>query len=324
MPVIVADAQKHSSMEVHFPFVTRSAASRFLLAVVVSGGMLSACSLTPHPTPDTTLTRLAARASAEAKTFDSSDSPYAALRRADLAELRTEIQRVCGHKNDGTLPSSCDDSALDSAIEKAHLDVDNNSNPADAATIAAQEIVSSAGELPEGSMLLAANQLVDLVSAGAAAPTTGGALFDPSVNKKLKSSDVKVDADAARDALAWEYSIVYGLGVATASASGLLKQAVNDSIDAHQNRISILQSSLAPTGNFPKPESAYELKKYQQPFDAQSTADYIEALRKDTTDYWIATAATAKTTSWKELALAFAAQTAVGAPTAPANVLPAR
>ncbi|AKP08943.1 Hypothetical protein Cp262_1280 [Corynebacterium pseudotuberculosis] len=308
--------------------MTRSAASRFLLAVLVSGSTLSACGLTPHPEPNTTLTRLAARAATEAKVFDSSDAPYSALRRENLAELRKEIQRVCGHKNDGTLPASCDDSSLDAAIEKASFDFDRNSSPADAATTAAQELVSSAGDLPEGSMLLAANQLVALVSAGAAAPTTGGAMFDPSVNK-LKSSDVKVDADAARDALSWEYSIVYGLGIATASANGLLKQAVNDSIDAHQNRISILQTSLAPTGELPKPESAYELKKYQQPVDAQSTADYIEALRKDTTDYWIATAAAAKTTSWKELALAFAAQTAASAPTpgvpiAPVKALPAR
>lgn len=206
------------------------------LAPLLLVPLLASCSLEDvagyfGPQPDARLAALADRAHADG-------------RGAHAAELETEIARLCGTHEDGTVPSSCD--YTPSPVE-----------PGDAFLIT----VDAVDAVPAESRDLVARQSVELAAG------------DP---EPLDLSEAA--AAQARALLRSEYAHLHGLEVARAFHAADL---VDPLIDATSHRITLLREVLAPTGDVPVAEAGYELRDGADPA-APEFVDQLEQAAADT------------------------------------------
>lgn len=279
-------------------------------------GCLVACNISPSPEPNATLLDLAAIAHNDAAVLQSKNTDLVQQRHTDFEELISEIQRLCGTNSEGKVPDSCSNEVVQAAVDKHAASLKETATESDAATRSAQAIVSAIDSAPSESLGLLGQQLVDLVRAGAAAPQSGIAQLDPrdEINKGTSKDDLIQDGDTLKKALDWEYSAIYGLGVALAHSPAGSKNAVSDAITAHRDRVELLESSFAesfPNEPIPRPEAAYEFSGYPEPHDAQSARAFIDSLEADSAAWWLHALSESHSPTWRSLCASLAAQNAV-------------
>ncbi|AZA11639.1 DUF4439 domain-containing protein [Corynebacterium gerontici] len=270
---------------------------------------LAGCSLISQPEPNATLVELAAQAQYESQTYQTPSLKE--LRTGDAEELIAEILRECGHRDDGQQPESCDRATVDDAISAAALDQRPGLELFD---VSASNIANVATTAPQDAMPVIVQQVLDLVAAGSATPNTGAA--ELRMNKELKSQGisseaVNADAEDARSALKEEFATRYALGVAQAYAEPGTAGAIAELRAAHQSRIDLLESSLAPTEDVPVAEPAYEIAG-TVPENPGSAAVLVDELHQHMVDTYAHLAAQARTPSWRMFCLAMASQSLRG------------
>ncbi|CAB0997303.1 hypothetical protein FRC0497_01407 [Corynebacterium diphtheriae] len=294
-------------------FLQRSTTSA--ISAICLLGCVVACDISPSPDPNATLIDLAAIAHNDAAVLQSKNSALAQQRHADSEELISEIQRLCGTNSEGKLPESCSNEIVQGAVDKQAVSLKETVTESDAATRSAQAIVSAIGSAPSESLGLLGQQLVDLVRAGAAAPQSGIAQLNPrnEINKGTSKDDLIHDRESLKKALDWEYSAIYGLGVALAHSPAGTRTAVSDAITAHRDRVELLESSFAesfPNETIPRPEAAYEFSGYPEPHDAQSSRAFFDSLEADSAAWWLHALSESHSATWRALCASLAAQSA--------------
>lgn len=280
-------------------------------ALLVATGSLAACGVGDAPTPNKHLAALAAEAEANA-----ADPAAASLRRGDASELRTEMLRLCGFHSNHDPVASCDAAAIDDAIAQASSTLSPTPNEPGATartlTVAAQHIVDQAKDIPQESGAVVAQQIVELVQAGAAPPAAPSLGLDDNAASQASKEDRKHDQQAARETLRQLYAMRYAVGVGMAYASNAQAVRGTQDLRALSDRISAVSTALDGTDDVPAPEAAYSLSgDYPQPKAPGSGDALLERIRADEVALWQATAAQAQSGNWRAMSLALGAQAAV-------------
>lgn len=265
------------------------------LALALVGALgLSACSLVPKPEPDPALTALYQRAAADATAAaDAADPDTEALRSGDAQELKGEIERLCGHYDDGSVPSSCDVTATDAGS-------------VDTSTPATTQILDTIAQVPQESLPVVVPEFVDLAARGATLPALHSADLSTATNSTMKKEELSQDVEALTEQLKQEYALIYGLGVALAFADSDLQQRVTDAIAQHREIASVLEASFPAGTTAPAPEAGYSLDQYTVPADAATAAQFVDEALADRAESWAATASTAHAESWRYQSLIIA------------------
>lgn len=217
------------------------------------------------PKPNQALVNLAHYA--ETKSADDSDvtdSGSHELLAAQSAELYTEIERLCGLREDGTTPPSC-------ARDKM--------TPSDDETLSSltpvEAIAHSAHDVPAESRPLLATQAADLAALAPEQDLPELPVLEPGPAIEL-----------ATQQLEWEYSQVYGLDFARAFLEGESVTAVDAQIKEMESRIDVLRAALANAESIPVPQAAYTSEGSQLPTDPASATAFVAQLSKSEGTFW--------------------------------------
>ncbi|MCQ9351606.1 hypothetical protein NQ015_00545 [Corynebacterium sp. 153RC1] len=253
---------------------------------------LAGCSvLDPQPLPDAHLAALAATAQAD--------------RPNDAAALRAEMIRVCGHREDGSVPESCSEQAIDATI---------SSSPAVEPAEAAGQVEDLFFALPEQSRLLVAQMYTTLpASSDVEVTPEPPALEGSDQPPQDKAQDPEQESDwaaALRTGLEEEYELLYGLDVARAFADPATTARIDRAHHVHTERVAQLQELLAPTGDVPAALPAYAFAPAATvPVDQATAAIAVDELLRSTSSTWANIAAEAKTEAFASYTLRLSAPT---------------
>ena len=255
---------------------------------------LAGCSvLDPQPLPDAHLAALAATAQAD--------------RPNDAAALRAEMIRVCGHREDGSVPESCSEQAIDATISSSQA-----VEPAEAAG----QVEDLFFALPEQSRFLVAQMYTTLpassdVEVAPEPPALEGSEQPPQNKAQDPEQESESDwATALRTGLEEEYKLLYGLDVARAFADPATTARIDRAHHVHTERVAQLQELLAPTGDVPAALPAYAFAPSATvPVDQATAATAVDELLRSTSSTWAHIAAEAKTEAFASYALRLSAAT---------------
>ncbi|MCQ9371009.1 ferritin-like domain-containing protein [Corynebacterium sp. 35RC1] len=253
---------------------------------------LAGCSvLDPQPLPDAHLAALAATAQAD--------------RPNDAAALRAEMIRVCGHREDGSVPESCSEQAIDATISSSQA-----VEPAEAAG----QVEDLFFALPEQSRLLVAQMYTTLpassdVEVTPEPPALEGSEQPPQDKAQDPEQESESDwAAALRTGLEEEYELLYGLDVARAFADPATTARIDRAHQVHTERVAQLQELLSPTGDVPAALPAYAFAPSSTvPVDQATAAIAVDELLSSTSSTWANIAAEAKTEAFASYALRLSA-----------------
>ncbi|MCQ9342404.1 hypothetical protein [Corynebacterium kozikiae] len=259
---------------------------------------LAGCSvLDPQPLPDAHLAALAATAQAD--------------RPDDAAALRAEMIRVCGHREDGSVPESCSEQAIDATISSSQA-----VEPAEAAG----QVEDLFFALPEQSRLLVAQMYTTLPASSDGEvtqepPALEGSDQPPQDKAQEPEQESESDwATALRTGLEEEYKLLYGLDVARAFADPATTARIDRAHQVHTERVAHLQALLAPTGDVPAALPAYAFAPSATvPVDQATAAIAVDELLRSTSSTWANIAAEAKTEAFASYALRLSAPASAGA-----------
>lgn len=239
------------------------AVSALVLAAALS---LSSCTALFGPTANDTLAGL-------------QDHAVADGRLEHAQQLGAEIARVCGIREDGTVPDTCGTDPSDRSQnapgwfaglladlrEENHEESPSPEPPA----AALRRLVNALDEAPKESADLLATQAVSLAGAARLVP-------DPSSVRLIAKRDGQSTAtNSARALLAHEQATVYGLTQAQAFAAQDLRAVLDERIAQHRKLTAALAAVLEPTGSVPQPAAGYSFEGVPEPVDAATAESYI-------------------------------------------------
>lgn len=234
------------------------------------------------PSPDTDVLALAQRADADAAALAQTSPETAELRRLHADQLYAEIDRLCGVRDDGSVPDSC---VVERTVPDASGLPDDPSGVLDDSIALHLEELS---DVPDESVALVTGQAIELA-----------ALADPVELPGFVELTNPEDIAAAQELLAWEHAAFHGLGLAAAFVDPGQSSELSALADAHQERILGLRALLEPAGQAPAAAPGYELEGFPPPSDGPSATEFITSLEADTVQLWHATAAEARTSGWR-------------------------
>ncbi|MCX7443965.1 DUF4439 domain-containing protein [Corynebacterium sp. P7003] len=260
-------------------------------ALLLAGG-LSGCHITPTPEPDPALSALSAAAHADVSVLSGTDPRGAEARERHAAELDGEIRRLCGHREDGSVPESCD---LPQTTER---DPSTGGDPSAVLPGSAEFIIGKLGEIPTESVPRVARMHAELAVLAGTTPDPSTAVREMDPGSGVGS----VDVDAAREALDWEYSAIYGLGVAQAWADPEVAEVIGRSIEGHRDLAEALRGLLAtvPDADPPVPAAGYTVASgAETPEDPASALAAAVRIDTDSALMWQAAAGAAEGALWR-------------------------
>lgn len=256
------------------------------LLVLPAALLLTSCTVMDvvGPRPNGEIMALAKQASADAT---GGDPDWRTLRQTQSQQLHDEALRLCGVDPSGKTPSSCDVAGGDTELPAA----------ADASALL-EHTVAAADKVPSDSVDLVVAQAVD-----ALALTTVD--LEP-VQGQLTSD---ADAAAARDMLARENAMYYGLGIALAYADDGLRARIGVLRDASHERVDALTRILPPgVGEALVPAAGYAFADgYAEPTSPEEAAQLVKSMQADLVKEWRYAAARADAAQWREDAIRLAA-----------------
>ncbi len=239
-----------------------------LLAVTTLATTLAGCSVVDAfgPSANDKVLTLAQLAEADAEAWSGEGSgdgsgEVSALRAHHAEDLFAEIARLCGTDADGRVPDSC-------GYEHADPEVTAHEDPSGSLA----EYVELIPEAPAESRDLLTAQAVDLA-----------ALVDTVPEAPEMTTE---DAEVARDLLRREFGAVYALDLAQAYADADSTSGLEGLLRAHEERISALEETLAPTGEVPVPEAGYAFTDLATPTDPASALTFAADVEYSLTQAW--------------------------------------
>ncbi|MBI9000698.1 ferritin-like domain-containing protein [Corynebacterium sp. CCM 9185] len=255
-------------------------------------GCLSACQITPSPEPDPALAVLSADAHIDVAELSGTDPRGAAVRERHAEALDAEIRRLCGVLEDGSTPDSCTvPVSTDAAVS---VDTGSGDVLPDSAALIARKAASA----PKDSVLKLARMHGELAVITGTTP-------EPSATGKFVDGTVlapdSADLKAAERALEWQYSAIYGLGVAQAWADSGTAAVIGEAVDVHRQLANQLHELLSgvPGARSPVPAAGYEFSGGDAPTDPDSALAAAVRIETDSVLMWQAAAAGAEKPGWR-------------------------
>lgn len=258
--------------------------ARMAAVAAVASVTLTGCSLIPTPSPDPTLLSLYQRAALDAK--DASDPNVAALRADNAAALKSEIERLCGHYDDGQVPESCQ--------------VTEDPTGVDTATPATTHILDQLATVPQESLPVVLMEFLQLATQLGPLPPLHHADVSIQTNTNVPKSVVNADEETFLLRTEQEFGFTYGLQMAMAYADADLLPLLEESLNSHYEILNKLEET---TGSqymaIPVLQPTYDLSTYPTVSDAASAREFYSALLSDLLKGWMQAAAQAGADSWR-------------------------
>ncbi|MGP6172937.1 DUF4439 domain-containing protein [Corynebacterium sp. A21] len=269
--------------------------------MILSLPALSACAVVDllGPRPNSELQTLAAQAVHDEVALTEQDPAAAQLRGRQADTLLTEIQRLCGTDETGTVPTTCEVDLSGYVVPSGAPET-----PAEIINAALGNYVHALDAVPEQSRDLLTTQAIELAAADGDI-----ALPDPLL------ITAEEDLNTARSLLEQELAAEYGLGVALAFADADTRTTIDALLSAHRERILALQLLLQDSGQVPEPQAGYEFDQAPEPVDTASARLFADTIAADTHLRWQSAAVNAESVEWRGFAVEAAAHSRVAQPT---------
>lgn len=207
---------------------TRGHVRRAAAAVVMTtaiGMTLSGCSLAEQfgPKPNKELATLYQDARNDAEVFAQTNPGLAGLRADQAEELHAEIIRVCGFRQDGTVPKTCDDNAIADQVASTPMTLELSEDPSPSYS---STIISA----PESSRALLVAQATDYAVQQGRDDVTTIAAQVKSDEDAAKSLNNENEQQILTTLAEFEAGAVYGLEASQAfvgdeAVAGILEDA---------------------------------------------------------------------------------------------------
>ena len=260
-----------------------------LLLLPAAALLLSSCTVMDvvGPRANGEIMALAKQASADWVFGDAAHEQWGEMRKKQSEELKGEARRLCGVDASGNTPASCD-------VSYGDTDLPATGN-ADALL---EHTVAAADKVPAESVDLIVAQAIDALT-----------LTPVDLEPVTETVSNAADTEAARDLLARENAMYYGLGVALAHADQGLRERIRVLREASHERTAALTRVLdAADGAALVPASGYDFAEgYAEPANAEEAAQLVNTMQGDLVKQWRYTAARAESATWREDAIRLAA-----------------
>lgn len=260
-----------------------------LLLLPAAALLLTSCTVMDvvGPRANGEIMALAKQASADWVFGDPAQEQWREMRNKQSEELKGEALRLCGVDASGNTPASCD-------VSYGDTDLPATGN-ADALL---EHTVAAAEKVPAESVDLIVAQAIDALT-----------LSPVNLEPVAETVSDTADTEAARDMLARENAVYYGLGLALAYADSDLREHVGELREASHERTAALTRVLdVADGEALVPAAGYEFAEgYTEPANAEEAAQLVETMQSDLVKQWRYAAARAESATWREDAIRLAA-----------------
>ena len=259
-----------------------------LLLLPATALLLTSCTVMDvvGPRANGEIMALAKQASADWSGGDPAREQWREMRKKHSEELKGEALRLCGLDAQGQTPASCD-------VSYGDTDLPATGN-ADALL---EHTVAAADKVPEESVDLIVAQAIDALT-----------LSPVNLEPVTETVSDTADTEAARDLLARENAVYYGLGLALAYADSDLRERVGELREASHERTAALTRVLGAADEALVPAAGYDFAEgYAEPANAEEAAQLVETMQSDLVAQWRYTAAHAESATWRGDAIRLAA-----------------
>ena len=263
-----------------------------LLLLPAAALLLTSCTVMDvvGPRANGEIMALAKHASADWSGGDPAREQWREMRKKQSEELKGEARRLCGVDATGNTPASCN-------VSYGDTDLPATGN-ADALL---EHTVAAADKVPAESVDLIVAQAIDALT-----------LSPVDLEPVTETVSNTADKEAARDMLARENAMYYGLGVALAYADFDLRERVGELREASHERTAALARVLGPVEGAADealvPAAGYDFAEgYAEPANAEEAAQLVSTMQGDLVNQWRYTAAHAESATWREDAIRLAA-----------------
>ncbi|MCG7289817.1 MULTISPECIES: DUF4439 domain-containing protein [unclassified Corynebacterium] len=260
-----------------------------LLLLPAAALLLTSCTVMDvvGPRANGEIMALAKQASADWSGGDPAREQWREMRKKQSEELKGEARRLCGLDAQGQTPTSCD-------VSYGDTDLPATGN-ADALL---EHTVAAADKVPAESVDLIVAQAIDALT-----------LSPVDLEPVTETVSDTADTEAARDMLARENAVYYGLGLALAYADSDLRERVGELREASHERTAALTRVLdVADGEALVPAAGYEFAEgYAEPANAEDAAQLVKTMQSDLVKQWRYAAAHAESATWRGDAIRLAA-----------------
>ena len=259
-----------------------------LLLLPATALLLTSCTVMDivGPRANGEIMALAKQASADWSGGDPAREQWREMRKKHSEELKGEALRLCGLDAQGHTPASCD-------VSYGDTDLPATGN-ADALL---EHTVAAADKVPAESVDLIVAQAIDALT-----------LSPVNLEPVTETVSDTADTEAARDLLARENAVYYGLGLALAYADSDLRERVGELREASHERTAALTRVLGAADEALVPAAGYDFAEgYAEPANAEEAAQLVSTMQGDLVKQWRYTAAHAESATWREDAIRLAA-----------------
>ena len=259
-----------------------------LLLLPATALLLTSCTVMDvvGPRANGEIMALAKQASADWSGGDPAREQWREMRKKHSEELKGEALRLCGLDAQGQTPASCD-------VSYGDTDLPATGN-ADALL---EHTVAAADKVPAESVDLIVAQAIDALT-----------LSPVNLEPVTETVSDTADTEAARDLLARENAVYYGLGLALAYADSDLRERVGELREASHERTAALTRVLGAADEALVPAAGYDFAEgYAEPANAEEAAQLVETMQSDLVAQWRYTAAHAESATWRGDAIRLAA-----------------
>lgn len=264
------------------------------VATLFLAGGLAACTISPTPEADPTLSTLSADAHANVAKLSGTDPRGAEVRERHAEALDAEIRRLCGVLEDGTVPDSC------TVPEATDATVSATIGAADVLPESAELIAREVASVPQESVLKLARMHGELAVLTGTTPEPESSTVRGLVDQAEFDPD-SADLEAALRALEWQYSAIYGLEVAQAWADPPVAASIGEAVAGHRELAEQLRELLSgvPESRLPVPAAGYGMPEGKAPTDTGSALATAVSIETDSVFMWQANATTAEQPVWR-------------------------
>lgn len=260
-----------------------------LLLLPAAALLLTSCTVMDvvGPRANGEIMALAKQASADWVFGDPAREQWREMRQKQSEELKGEALRLCGLDAQGQTPASCD-------VSYGDTDLPAEGN----ASAVLEHTVAAADKVPEESVDLIVAQAIDALT-----------LSPVDLEPVTETVSDTADTEAARDMLARENAVYYGLGLALAYADADLRERVGELREASHERTAALTRVLdIADGESLVPAAGYEFAEgYTEPANAEEAAQLVKTMQSDLVAQWRYAAAHAESATWRGDAIRLAA-----------------
>lgn len=260
-----------------------------LLLLPATALLLTSCTVMDvvGPRANGEIMDLAKQASADWVFGDPGREQWREMRNKQSEELKGEALRLCGLDAQGHTPASCE-------VNYGDTDLPAEGN-ADALL---EHTIAAADKVPDESVDLIVAQAIDALT-----------LSPVNLEHVTETVSDTADTEAARDMLARENAVYYGLGLALAYADPDLRERVGELREASHERTAALTRVLdIADGESLVPAAGYAFAEgYTEPANAEEAAQLVKTMQSDLVKQWRYAAAHAESATWRGDAIRLAA-----------------